>query len=604
MGKIFKIQRFTTLTEGLILLVALAFIAVGLYWYLPGLRVAKSKQMSGIEVSKDNINNVVNADMLPLPGNSASTSVANNPLYRIAGYAWDCNGGMIAAIGGPRTKKGSLMEKDGLNMEWVRVDGVGDLRNMQIAFVEEFNRGVFPTGEKTAFAVSIMGDGGPYYAATLQQALDDKFGKGKYHVNIIAAIGMSVGEDSWITPAEWRNNPKLMAGSLTSSVIGDGDWVIAVNYAFANGIPVNPDPSTYDPDAVNFVPSPNDDYIESVKDLIKSDKEGYTVPLQIVKDGKLTGKSIDKKIDAATTWTPGDWNAFKALTGYTTLISTKEFNNQMPTTMIVIKEFAMAHEKDIINMLKNAYTAGNQFKLYDPWRKRTAAALAETFNYETPEYWYKTFKGIDTTKAGVPFHLGGGKVFNYADALQYYGITDGVNRYKAVYNQISNYLVELNPMGFNENVKGGVLPYEDVVNLYFLKSISDIDAGKIEKVDYTATRTEVMAEGEWHIIFNRGSAVINPSSYKDLETIYGLMIQAEHSKLDVIGHTDITGTPAGNMILSRERANSVVNYLVGRGIGRDRFQTIEGMGDTDPLVPNTTEDNMRKNRRVVIKFFK
>jgi hypothetical protein len=55
-------------------------------------------------------------------------------------------------------------------------------------------------------------------------------------------------------------------------VIGDGDWVVAINYAFANKIAVNPDATTYDANAINFVPSQDDDYINSVKELIKSQK--------------------------------------------------------------------------------------------------------------------------------------------------------------------------------------------------------------------------------------------------------------------------------------------------------------------------------------------
>jgi hypothetical protein len=46
-------------------------------------------------------------------------------------------------------------------------------------------------------------------------------------------------------------------------VIGD-DWVVAINYAFANKIAVNPDATTYDAN-INFVPSQDDDYINSVK---------------------------------------------------------------------------------------------------------------------------------------------------------------------------------------------------------------------------------------------------------------------------------------------------------------------------------------------------
>ena len=45
-----------------------------------------------------------------------------------------------------------------------------------------------------------------------------------------------------------------MKGALISTVLGDGDWVTALNYAFANGLKVNPDSNTYDPEAVNFLP--------------------------------------------------------------------------------------------------------------------------------------------------------------------------------------------------------------------------------------------------------------------------------------------------------------------------------------------------------------
>jgi len=110
---------------------------------------------------------------------------------------------------------------------------------------------------------------------------------------------------------------------LISTVIGDGDWVVAVNYAFANNIKVNPDPATYDAEAVNFIACANDDYIEASKDLIKSQKEGYTIPLKEVKDGKLTGKTINKKVDGCATWTPGDKMVFDALTGFTDVISTR-----------------------------------------------------------------------------------------------------------------------------------------------------------------------------------------------------------------------------------------------------------------------------------------
>lgn len=602
MGRILNVSKLTTFAESVILTIVLSVVLTGVYFLAPGLRVGESKVLSGLDINSDNLDNVTKGEELKLPTNLKSSNLDDDKLLRIAEYAWNGNSGMIVANGGPRTTKGSLMEQSNINLLIERQDMVSGLRDMQLKFVEEFDKGVqYPKSDKSAFAVSIMGDGVPFYISTTQKALDQKFGKNKYHIQCIGSIGLSYGEDKLIGPKIWKDNPQSMKGSVISSVIGDGDWVIAVNYASINKIPVNPDPTTYDPDAINFVPSQDDDFINSVKELIKSQKTGFTVPLKEVKNGKLTGNTVNRKIDGATTWTPGDKMAFDALTGFTDVISTKEFVNQMATSIIVIKEWALQHEKEVISILKQTYVANNQIKQYDKWTIKASECVSETYKFETPKYWYSLFKGQKGTKDGLDYNIGGTKVFNYADAMQYYGIGDGNNRYKSVYNQVSTYLTDLNPCGFNETCKEGVVSYEDAVNLYFLKSITDIESLKSEKVNYSANKTNVMANGNWNINFNTGSTKIDGSE-KDLETIFNLLVQAEQTKLKVIGHTDSDGSSQSNMILSKGRANSVVEYLVNRGISKDRFQLVDGRGSLEPIGDNNTKLGKSSNRRVQIEL--
>lgn len=604
MGAILKVNKLTTFAEGLIVTAVIAVLMVGIYFISPGLRVSASKQLKALTMSTDKLDNVTKGEKLPLPSSTPSTSVVGAPLMRIAGYPWNGNTGLIGANGGPRTTKGSLMEKAGLNLEIVPLDGVSDIRNMQIAFCGELASGkTEPTGEKTAFAVSIMMDGGPYYEATTQEALDQKFGKGKFHINNIAAIGLSYGEDKLIGPKIWKDNPQSMKGALISGVIGDGDWVVLANYCAANKLLLNPDPTTYDADAVNVVPAPNDDFKEAAKDLIKSKLTGYTIPLKEVKNGKLTGKTLNKAIEGCVTWTPGDKMVFDKVTGVTDIVSTKDFVNQMATGLYVIKEYALAHEKEVISLLKQTYTANNQVKLYDEWAVKAADCVAKTYNFENGKYWYDMFKGQTGSKDGLDYHIGGTLVFNYADALQYYGITDGNNRYKVVYNQVSTYLTDLNPGGFNQACKSGIVPYEDAVNLYFLKSISDVDAGTAVKQDYSKTKTDVMANGHWNINFATGSTAIDGSE-KDLTTIYNLLVEAEATKLQIVGHTDNVGGSDANITLSKGRANSVVQYLTSKGISSSRFQLVDGKGDTEPIADNTTAAGRAKNRRVDITLLK
>src|SRR6186713_2897874 len=191
MGKILRTAKLTTLSELLIVVAGIGGILGGIYFVSPGLRTAVSKQMTGIELNTTNVDNVTNAEKIALPSKEVSSEVNDKPLVRIAGYAWNGQSGMIVANGGPKTTKGSLMEKNGVNLELIRQDWLSELRNMQMKFIEEFDKGeAFPSSEKSAFAVMIMGDGAPFYISSTQKAIDEIYGKGKYHVQVMGAIGM------------------------------------------------------------------------------------------------------------------------------------------------------------------------------------------------------------------------------------------------------------------------------------------------------------------------------------------------------------------------------------------------------------------------------
>lgn len=597
-----KWSKLTFLSKALITIIVAGGIGAAVYYLAPGLRASESKGGEKLEVSDKDVNNVGSSAEMPLASTELSTEVQSKPLVRIGGYAWNAQQGIAAANGGPKTTKGSIMEKNGVNLELVRQDWLTELRNLQLKFIEQFDKGNnFP--KEGVSTIMIMGDGAPYYISSTQQAIDEKYGKGKYQLQVAGALGLSYGEDKLIGPPSWKMNPQSMKGALISTVIGDGDWVVAVNYAFANGLKVNPDPATYDPEAVNFVAAANDDYIEASKALIKAQKENFTIPLAEVKDAKKTGKIVNKKVDGCATWTPGDKMVFDELSGYTDVVSTREFNNQMPVAFITVKQWAEKNKEVVINILKSAYVAGDQMKQYDSWRHFGSESITKLFAQETPQYWYDMFKGSKGEKNGISYNMGGSRVFNLADANQYFGISDGSNRYKAVYDQVSKYLTQLNPAGFNENVKA-VVPYDDAVNLSFIKQITDIDKGQATTVDYSKKATNVLASGEWRINFESGRAAIRPEGKDVLEQIYNLLIQAEDSKLELVGHTDNTGNKENNYSLSTARAEAIKSFLIEKGIPSSRFQKIEGKGQDEPVADNSTPAGKAQNRRVVVTLLK
>ncbi|WP_025742063.1 OmpA family protein [Aquimarina pacifica] len=68
----------------------------------------------------------------------------------------------------------------------------------------------------------------------------------------------------------------------------------------------------------------------------------------------------------------------------------------------------------------------------------------------------------------------------------------------------------------------------------------------------------------------------------------------------IIGHTDDVGSTESNLWYGQERANNVKTYLISQGIDKTRLQATS-QGESNPVVPNTTEENKAKNRRIEIK---
>ena len=80
-----------------------------------------------------------------------------------------------------------------------------------------------------------------------------------------------------------------------------------------------------------------------------------------------------------------------------------------------------------------------------------------------------------------------------------------------------------------------------------------------------------------------------------------LRAQDRSIKVGVYGHTDSRGGLWFNMKLSKDRAASVMKYLVDHGIDKGRLES-EGFGPKKPVAPNDTEEGRAKNRRVEFKI--
>jgi len=93
--------------------------------------------------------------------------------------------------------------------------------------------------------------------------------------------------------------------------------------------------------------------------------------------------------------------------------------------------------------------------------------------------------------------------------------------------------------------------------------------------------------------------VPSDSAKKKLNTAAELMLDYPDLKLRIVGHTCDRGTHEANVKFGQQRAESAKNYLIAKGIAANRLETAS-KAELEPLFPNTTEDNRRKNRRVQI----
>lgn len=99
--------------------------------------------------------------------------------------------------------------------------------------------------------------------------------------------------------------------------------------------------------------------------------------------------------------------------------------------------------------------------------------------------------------------------------------------------------------------------------------------------------------------FATGSAHLNPRMYAILESLATGLNQNPTETVQVFGFTDSTGTDAINYPLSENRAVTVKNFLVSRGVAAQRIAT-QGLGPQNPVASNATVAGRAANRRVEI----
>ena len=128
--------------------------------------------------------------------------------------------------------------------------------------------------------------------------------------------------------------------------------------------------------------------------------------------------------------------------------------------------------------------------------------------------------------------------------------------------------------------------------------ITGINYGKIINEDAVLTPIEVGAKITINsILFETASAELTENDKNELKNVINVLAQNRNIILEISAHTDDVGTDEDNLKLSEARAKSVMDHLVSQKVPA-RMLTSKGYGESQPVVPNTSEESRALNRRV------
>ncbi|MBE9517779.1 MAG: OmpA family protein [Bacteroidetes bacterium] len=181
--------------------------------------------------------------------------------------------------------------------------------------------------------------------------------------------------------------------------------------------------------------------------------------------------------------------------------------------------------------------------------------------------------------------------------MEFYDPSTGDRKAFSISDTTGSYTVSLpEPMAYAIEINAsGYLYYLDILDY------SSVSGDEKMRKDFFLRKVEVGTKVVLdNIYFQTGKAILRPESEEALNQVLRFLENNPSMRLEISGHTDNTGSLRINQKLSRDRASSVVNYLVGKGIPQEMLES-KGYADTQPVAENSTVEGRTKNRRVEFK---
>jgi OOP family OmpA-OmpF porin len=599
------LNKLTPLSKGLLAAVVVGVFIGGKFLYeelvpkkVKASEIVQVDDLPPLEFDKG----FAKAQLLPQPSTSPAV-MAGITQIRAGIMGWNAQSGVLYANGGPVTTEGSLMQSHNVNLKLLVQNDCMKQGDELYVFVEDYAKGN-KHSQKGYNMIAWMGDGVPSYLPSLNDRIKKNLGE-EWIIQVFGSFGSSYGEDKFMGPIEAKSNPQALRGAIIIGVLRDGDWNIAMKYCYDNGIPVNNDPTTYDPNALNWLGVATYTEAAEMFVLAKADVR------KIVRNGVLSKKDTSVVPSGVVTWFPGDKVAAEKRGGVVTLASTKDYAAQMPNTWLASKKWMADNSLLMESFILAGLKGGDQVKSHSSALVKASQISQEVYADAnmTAKDWesaYKTY--FYTDSKGNRIEIGGSRVWNLADNAQYFGLNGSPDIYKDVYETFGDICVKAYP-----EVVPSYSPYSEVVNLTYLTKVYNNNKNNVTvtglaskpKFKETDQISSIVSAKAVSIEFKTGSAVILPKSIPLLQQLAKSATIADALLIEIDGHCDNMGNSDSNLELSKARANAVKQWFLAKNPeGFANRITANGYGDTQPIADNNTEAGRQKNRRVEIKMGK
>ncbi len=614
-------MQLTTKSKNIIKIFVALILVSGVFFawkggYFDNTKVTESTTVGTIDLPSAQMADNTNLKVTEIPLPTKQATAIKAPTWRMGQMQWESQLAIHLANGGVMTTKNSLFEKAGIRMNITRQDmcmtGIAEIVKCAENYKKDKN-----TSEGYHF-YNVMFDGSGGFIKNLETQLAP-LGADYRPVIIPYFPGKSYGADAIWIPRTWVETNSdggftiikdSLKGSLCATVAKDGDWNLLCNLSSITQIPMNWNIGTYDENAINV--HNISDFQLAAECVIPNGGKGIEVEMTR-KRGSGVGGKITKNVQFISSWSPEDQQLAEEVGGFVRILSTKEYDSQMPCAMITFKKFVDDNRESVVNMILAMSQASDQIKSFRPSLKHAATIAAEVYQNKDASYFMAMYLGDQMTDAqNEKVEVGGNRVMNLADNMEMWGLADGsINVAAKVYKTYADIIAKNYP----EDMPGGPVAFSKVVDISILQEAyeksqtADFTSGntfitKAELPDFSKEKTSgnVMGNANYQINFATNSAEFLPGTEETLNQILNQSLSGSNTRLQINGHTDSDGDETLNRDLSRRRAEAVSNWLKKQAPSRFTGYRVkvDGFGESAPIASNNTAEGKSKNRRVEV----